>query len=411
MNAITSLLLQHYRLGSLGYEALAHFRALRKISDDRPCLLSMDNTDKFAEFVTDDGRRLPLYAGYRDRVKSRWRSDYWPTIALLGVRERIRLTSRATTLIKELDSDRTLPASLNEFANVVAGLADQYPHELSRSSILCPLTQCPIIAARVTREQAESMAQSYLRNALSVLQTYARWSGKQIAEETSTLEVGCGIGYTVSAMAKFGVRDPVGIDNRAADHRWVYERPAVLARLGFDDSTNPAVQIIPGDIEHMPFDDNRFDLISSTSVLEHVHNLRGAFAEMARVLKPGGLMVHSIDPYFSPKGGHASCTLDFPWGHARLRPSEFRRYVQTFRPYEYDHAIQMYDSLFNRPRVSLNEIDQAIGKAGLSVLSWREHWTTNHLPSGDIWQEVNRIYPTVGLRDLAVDNLSLVLTR
>jgi len=411
MSAITGFLLRHYRLGSLGYEALKYLRALLRVSEDRPHSLTTGKANVFAEFVADDGRRLPLYKGYRDRIKSSWRSDYWPTIALLGIRYRVPLTPRATALIRELDSDRTLPASLDEFADVVTELSDQYPHELTRSSILCPLTQRPIIVARVTRKQAESMAQSYLRNALSKLRAYVRWSGKRVTKETATLEVGCGMGYAVAAMAMFGVGCSIGIDHGNPDYRWIYERPAVLSRLGLDTSTASRVQIVPGAIEHIPFDDDRFDLIYSTSVIEHVHDLGEAFTEMARVLKPGGLMIHSVDPYFSPRGGHASCTLDFPWGHARLRPAEFRRYIQAFRPHEYDHIVQMYDSLFSRPRVSLNEIDQAIGQAGLSVLSWREHWATNHLPSGDIGQEVSRIYPTVGLRDLAVDDLSLILTR
>lgn len=40
---------------------------------------------------------------------------------------------------------------------------------------------------------------------------------------------------------------------------------------------------------------NTFDVIVSNAVLEHVHNLEAAIAEMRRVLKPGGLVVHEVD--------------------------------------------------------------------------------------------------------------------
>lgn len=213
-------------------------------------------------------------------------------------------------------------------------------------------------------------------------------------------------------MARLGVAYSVGIDYGTVDYRSIHQRPTVLTRLGIDDpSIARSVQIIPSDIHHIPFDDNYFDLIYSTSVLEHVHDLENGFAEMARVLKPGGIMIHGVDPYFSPRGGHASCTLDFPWGHARLSSSEFRRYIKEFRPYEYDHAMNMYEYLFNRPRISFHEIEQFIGQAGLSILSWQEHWRTNHLPSSKIWREVNHLYPSVSMRDLAVDALRLVLIK
>ncbi|MDO9153480.1 MAG: arsenite methyltransferase [Paludibacter sp.] len=54
-------------------------------------------------------------------------------------------------------------------------------------------------------------------------------------------------------------------------------------KLGF---TN--VEFIKGDIEVMPFDDNQFDVIVSNCVLNLVTDKTKAFAEMLRVLKPGG---------------------------------------------------------------------------------------------------------------------------
>ena len=55
------------------------------------------------------------------------------------------------------------------------------------------------------------------------------------------------------------------------------------ARLKF---TN--VDFVPGDIEDMPFDDNKFDVVISNCVLNLVPDKIKAFDQIFRVLKPGG---------------------------------------------------------------------------------------------------------------------------
>jgi SAM-dependent methyltransferase len=44
----------------------------------------------------------------------------------------------------------------------------------------------------------------------------------------------------------------------------------------------------------LPFPDARFDVVMSSNVLEHVHDLSRAISELARVLKPDGLMLHIL---------------------------------------------------------------------------------------------------------------------
>jgi hypothetical protein len=123
------------------------------------------------------------------------------------------------------------------------------------------------------------------------------------------------------------------------------------------------------------------------------------------------VMWHSVDPYFSPSGGHSACTLDFPWGHARLSAAEFSRYVTEVRPFEAAHAVRMFETLFNEPRVSLHQIEQSIAKAGLTIVSWQEHVRADHLPPPAVWAEIARLYPTVGLRELAVSGVDIVATK
>ena len=52
--------------------------------------------------------------------------------------------------------------------------------------------------------------------------------------------------------------------------------------------------MIIADAADLPFEDDSFDLIFSSNVLEHVEQLDVAFKEMKRVLAPGGVMIHSM---------------------------------------------------------------------------------------------------------------------
>lgn len=54
-------------------------------------------------------------------------------------------------------------------------------------------------------------------------------------------------------------------------------------------------------LERMTFEDQRFDLVITQDVLEHVMNPANAFAEIARTLKVGGAHVFTV-PYYRNQG-------------------------------------------------------------------------------------------------------------
>jgi len=51
---------------------------------------------------------------------------------------------------------------------------------------------------------------------------------------------------------------------------------------------------------HLPFDDAEVDMLTSSSVLEHLPDLGGFLDEAARVVKPGGVMVHIFPSRLTP---------------------------------------------------------------------------------------------------------------
>lgn len=77
-----------------------------------------------------------------------------------------------------------------------------------------------------------------------------------------------------------------------------------LQQLGFEveavdleSSLDLEEQVFPVrgyDGHTLPFPDARFDIVMSSNVLEHVHDLSRVLSELARVLKPGGLMLHIL---------------------------------------------------------------------------------------------------------------------
>jgi len=60
---------------------------------------------------------------------------------------------------------------------------------------------------------------------------------------------------------------------------------------------SPEIEHSAGLFEQMPFADASFDRVFLLNVLDHVRDPRAGLAEIARVLRPGGLLLLSVDVY------------------------------------------------------------------------------------------------------------------
>jgi ubiquinone/menaquinone biosynthesis C-methylase UbiE len=61
--------------------------------------------------------------------------------------------------------------------------------------------------------------------------------------------------------------------------------------------------------------------------MEHVPDIAAGFAEMARVLKPGGIIFSMASPlWFSPYGHHMGCFAGHPWIHVVFDREGILRY-------------------------------------------------------------------------------------
>ena len=169
-----------------------------------------------------------------------------------------------------------------------------------------------------------------------------------------------------------------------------------------------SVEFLEDDITESALEPASFDAIVSFEVLEHVQDPRAALAAMRRLLRPGGVVYHDYNSFFSAIGGHSLCTLDFPWGHARLDAGDFERYLAEKRPAEVEQANRFYTESLNRLTVADLRADAAAaGLEVLAVLPWHDRTRAAEV-SPDVLAEVRRTYPAVTVEDLLATFIAFV---
>lgn len=97
----------------------------------------------------------------------------------------------------------------------------------------------------------------------------------------TVLVVGCGIGLTPCHLAKNYGCQIVGVDLSEKMVEWSLKR---AERKGLAEQ----VELRVADAQELPFDGGRFDAVLIESVNAFIPNRQRAFAEYARVLRPGG---------------------------------------------------------------------------------------------------------------------------
>lgn len=127
------------------------------------------------------------------------------------------------------------------------------------------------------------------------------------------LEIGSGHGALSIEAAARGAVDVTGIDPDAS--RVQFANDYLLARY---PERAKSVRFLAGTVGDLPLTD-RFDVVLSKDTFEHVEDLDRLVREVARRLRPDGLLVCGFSPlYYSPNGDHGRFGLPLPWLHALL---------------------------------------------------------------------------------------------
>jgi len=92
-------------------------------------------------------------------------------------------------------------------------------------------------------------------------------------EEETVLDMGCSRGFYVKAMEDY-TRGVIGVD---------------ISEDSLENAVTPRVEY--GDITNLNFTEGSFDKVYSLHTIEHLPDLERFFAEVTRVLKPGGTAI------------------------------------------------------------------------------------------------------------------------
>mgnify|MGYP003477544412 FL=1 len=135
------------------------------------------------------------------------------------------------------------------------------------------------------------------------------------------LEIGCGTGLVLSRIARF-----------AGSARGLDLSPGMLEK-----ARARGRDVVEGSATELPFPHSSFDVTCSFKVLAHVPEIRVALSEMARVTRPGGILIAEFYNPFSIRGlakklaphgkiaqaaheGHVFTRFDSPRTVAKLLP-------------------------------------------------------------------------------------------
>lgn len=129
------------------------------------------------------------------------------------------------------------------------------------------------------------------------------------------IDIGAGLGRHTFELYRRGA-NVTAFDQNAEEMAQVGDMLNAIAA----EETLPAearAEAVVGDALNLPYDDNTFDVVLISEVLEHVPNDTQAIAEFVRVLKPGGVAAVTVprewpetvcwklsDEYHENPGGH-----------------------------------------------------------------------------------------------------------
>lgn len=352
-----------------------------------------------------------LLDGYRDLVKRRWRANWWPvtTLLVLAADEAVALPPDLDGLAAKILVSRTLPVEPERVAESLAELFETHPDHFSKPSRFDSRYRMEVLEPALTRDP---QVETY-RQGATAIRELADASGIGF-RKARVLDVGCASGFHAFALGALA-GEVVGIDLDVES----YVPPAQRRRarellLPLEDDHR--VRLEEGDVTALDYPDESFDVVVSNTVLEHVRDLPAAFRETRRVLRPGGIAFHGVQPWFGPEGGHGLCTLDFPWGHVRLDDAEFAAYAHAWRPLEAADAIAYHSRGFQQPRLTLDQSRSAARDAGFEILEWNETRVPlrdvhSGLVTDELVADCRRHRPEITKRDLLTVGYSTLLRR
>lgn len=197
-------------------------------------------------------------------------------------------------------------------------------------------------------------------------------------EGKSVADVGCGdgiIGLGVAMAAK--PARLVGFDLKAT-------RRDELERMA---SMHAGIEELPASLEFrrskataIPADNGEFDVVFSWSAFEHVEDPVSLLREVRRILKPSGVLMIQIWPFFhSEHGSHLHEWFPDGFAPSRFSPDEIIERVHADLADDPDWAEERIEEFRTLNRISLDELGRALLAADFFVAKLEVLGGTVHL--------------------------------
>jgi SAM-dependent methyltransferase len=192
----------------------------------------------------------------------------------------------------------------------------------------------------------------------------------------SVLVVGCGVGASLMAVAR-DFDQVIGLDPSLED--------LILARKALDEARVDNVMLVQGYAQQMPLRDGSIDFAIAEDVVEHLHDIEGAFRDIQRVLAEGGQFAASSVNRFNLLRPEPHVKLWLLGSLPRRLQAPYARWRRGFANYDQSVCLPSYRRLRRALKASWGE-DCGVIFPGMSaydmpvaldrVLAWLEprHW-------------------------------------
>ncbi len=149
----------------------------------------------------------------------------------------------------------------------------------------------------------------------------------RLSRTVNALDVGCGSAFLSILLAQRGA-NVTGTDFSADMVKHAQENMEAFGLSG---------KFLQADAHHLPFDDESFDMIVTRNMTWVIQDVKGAYSQMMRVLRPGGLLINMDANY--GRAFNAAGKAGIKPTHATQTPEQLRKRNELAR----DLAITKVD--------------------------------------------------------------------